>query len=60
MAITVRGYGIGERGDQLVATFALSEPPDPGWIRLFRERSAYSRFDHTTATVRGNVLQVEA
>ena len=59
MPITVRGYGVNEKGDQLVATFTLSEPPDPAWVKCFRQRSAHSRFDYTTATIRRNLLQVQ-
>ncbi len=59
MPITIRGYGIDERNDQLLAIFTLSEVPDPAWIQFFRDRSAYSRFDYTTATIRRNLLEVE-
>jgi len=56
--ITVRGYGVDERNAQLLEIFTLSEVPDLAWIHFFRERSAYSQFDYTTATIRGNLLQV--
>ncbi len=58
MHITVRGYGVNERKAQLLAIFTLSEVPDLDWIHFFRERSAYSHFDYTTATIRRNLLQV--
>ncbi len=51
MSITVRGYGLD--------VFTLSDVPEPAWIRFFRERSAYSRFDFTTAAFRGNLLRVD-
>jgi hypothetical protein len=59
MPISLRGAGLETTGTHLVAVFTLNEPPEPAWISAFRERSAYSVFDLTTAAFRRNRLYVE-
>lgn len=57
--ITVRGIGIESKGDHVIATFTLSEPPSQAWIAFFRERANGSLLNIQAATVRRNRLAID-
>jgi hypothetical protein len=57
--ITVRGVGVETKGEQLLATFTLSEPPGREWIQFFKERAGASILNVGAATFRRNRLSVE-
>ena len=57
--ITVRGVGVETKGEQLLATFTLSEPPGREWIQFFKERASASVLNIAAATFRRNRLCIE-
>lgn len=57
--ITVRGVGVEAKGEHLLATFTLSEPPGREWFQFFKERASASVLNIAAATFRRNRLCIE-
>jgi hypothetical protein len=57
--ITVRGVGVEAKGEQLLATFTVSQPPDREWVQFFKERAGASILNIAAATFRRNRLCIK-
>jgi hypothetical protein len=56
----VRGVGVEAKGEQLLATFTLSEAaPGQPWVQFFKERASASVLNIAAATFRRNRLCIE-